>query len=354
MRGRYGTFLAVTSIGLGGALGWPAPVAFADCADGRPVTIGHRGTGNSSSDNPYPENTVPSILAAVDEGARMVEIDIQLSADGVPVLMHDPRVETTTDGMGCVSALTLAELQQLDAGVGTPMEGTGVQIPTLQQVMLATELDLNLELKASGDGCPAVADSDYASTILAEIEQDPATRRILVSSFDFPLLEEIRAQDPQVVLGQLTISPASIAAATAAGFDALVLETTAVDATAVQAARDAGLDLIAWTEDDPTRLAELVALDLDGIITNEPPVLEQIRAQACPVADDSGGESTEGTGPAEGTTTIPTVTDGTSSAANDEDDSSGCACRSDGGPSPGPRWLLSLLPWLALRRRHSA
>ncbi|MEM9454870.1 MAG: glycerophosphodiester phosphodiesterase family protein [Myxococcota bacterium] len=321
------------------------------------MTIGHRGTGNSSSDNPYPENTVPSVLAAVDEGARMIEIDIQLSADGIPVLMHDPRVDATTDGVGCVSALTLAELQQFDAGVGTRMEGAGIRIPTLDQVMLATPIDLNLELKAAGDGCPAVSDSDYASAILTEIEQDPAARRILVSSFDFPLLEEIRAQDrqqdPQVVLGQLTISPASIAAAAAAGFDALVLETTAVDHAAVAATRDAGLEIIAWTEDEPARLAELVALDLDGIITNEPPVLEQIRAQACPVADDSGGEPTGSTGPVGGTATTTTITDGTSSAAeDDEGDANGCACRSDPAPS-GPRWLISLLPWLGLCRRRS-
>ena len=75
--------LAVLALGPGAAQ--------ADCVDGRPINVGHRGAGNSSAENPYPENTIPSLLAAAEQGATMVEIDVQISADGVPKGRADER-----------------------------------------------------------------------------------------------------------------------------------------------------------------------------------------------------------------------------------------------------------------------
>ncbi|MCA9708901.1 MAG: hypothetical protein KDK70_23855 [Myxococcales bacterium] len=349
---------AALLLGLAG-LGLPR-AALADCADGRPRTIGHRGTGTSSLDNPYPENTLPAILAAAEEGASMAEIDVQLTADGIPVLMHDARVDGTTDGMGCVSALTLAELQALDAGVGTPMEGTGVQVPTLEQVLSGSPLDLNVELKASGAGCPSVSDAEFAAAVLDVLDADPTPRALLISSFDLALLEEVRAQDPDVSIGQLSLTPDSTMATADAGFDALVLIDGSVDDAAVATAADAGLQLVVWTVDAPARLAELFALDVDGIITNEPSTMEQVRAEVCPSEDDTTGTTGE-TSEGDDTGLDPSSTDPTNDSTGATDqappegeptEGSGCTCHA--APSPNESRDLALLMGLGLVRRRRA
>src|SRR3954463_9396296 len=72
----------------------------------------HRGAMDT-----HPENTIPSFQEAIQAGAHMIELDVQLSADGVAVLMHDDTVDRTTDGHGAVASLTFAQLHALDAGV---------------------------------------------------------------------------------------------------------------------------------------------------------------------------------------------------------------------------------------------
>ena len=85
----------------------------------RPWIIAHRGASEEE-----PENTLRALRRAIELGADMVELDVHLSRDGHPVVIHDFRVDATTDGAGEVSALTLAELRRLDAG-------RGERIPTL-------------------------------------------------------------------------------------------------------------------------------------------------------------------------------------------------------------------------------
>lgn len=350
--------------GLAASLATPS-TAGADCEDGRPLNVGHRGTGSSGPANPYPENTIPSLLAAAEEGATMVEIDVQLSADGVPVLMHDPVVDTTTDGMGCVTELTLDELRELDAAVGTPMEGTGVVIPTLEEVLESIDLDVNVELKYGGEGCPEPSYDAFASAVLDVLVADPAPRLQTMSSFELGLLQEVRAQDDAIYLGFLVVIPATVMVAVDADFDALNLVDGAVDEASVTAVHDAGLELNVWTVDDPARIAELFALDVDSIITNEPPEVELVREARCPDEGDTGASSSEGSSGEPGDeTAVPGGTEGdasgtTGGAASEgsegseataalDEDGGGCACRT--GPWSPRRagwmsvtWLLVLV-----------
>lgn len=333
-------------MGLGAWLLSPVP-AQADCADGRPVTMGHRGTGTSNGGNPYPENTIPSIVAAGEEGATAVEIDVQLSADGVPVLMHDARVDGTTDGMGCVTELTVAELQMLDAGTGTPMEGRGVTVPTLAEVLAAVTLDVNVEIKAGGDGCPVFSDEEVAAAIVEVLGADPMERARGVSSFELGILEAARALDPELYIGMLTIGSLTASVAVEGGFDALNIIDGGVDEAAVMETRRAGLEINAWTIDDPERMHELFELDVDAIMTDEPDVMEMVRAERCAVGGDSGssGGSTgaaDETGAPGGTAADGGTSTGlaesssggeasTGAAANDDGSDSGCGCRTRGG-----------------------
>ncbi|HMD03800.1 MAG TPA: glycerophosphodiester phosphodiesterase family protein, partial [Candidatus Binatus sp.] len=94
------------------------------------LNIAHRGASGT-----FPENTLSGFRAAIDAGADMCELDVQLTRDGAVVVIHDETVDRTTDGKGEVAALTLEEIRRLDAGAkfkGGTVKGE--RIPTLDEV----------------------------------------------------------------------------------------------------------------------------------------------------------------------------------------------------------------------------
>ncbi len=106
--------------------------------------LGHRGAMGSA-----PENTLPSFRKAIEESADGVEFDVQLSADGLPVVIHDEALDRTTNAEGPVNALTARELRELDAGSFFSSEFNGANLPLLKEVLeVIQDMDIiNLELK---------------------------------------------------------------------------------------------------------------------------------------------------------------------------------------------------------------
>ncbi len=118
----------------------------------RPFTlIAHRGFSSRA-----PENTIAAFDLAIDAGFDNIELDAHLSADGVPVVIHDDALDRTTDGAGPVSSLTIARLRELDAGAWFGDDGahTGATIPTLDGVLerYAGRAHIHLELKSRDPG----------------------------------------------------------------------------------------------------------------------------------------------------------------------------------------------------------
>ena len=101
----------------------------------RPWVVAHRGYSAQ-----YPENTVSAFEAAIDAGADMIELDVCLTKDRVPVVIHDKTLERTTDGNGLVSELTLSKLKKLDAGSWFSPEFKGLTIPTLEEILLQIKI----------------------------------------------------------------------------------------------------------------------------------------------------------------------------------------------------------------------
>jgi len=145
--------------------------------------VGHRGACGYA-----PENTLKSFSRAIDMGCQRVEMDIQVSKDRVPVIMHDERVDRTTGGKGLVGELTLAELKSLDAG-------DGERIPTLEEVieLCRGKIALQIELKAKNS--PAL--------VAALVERRTGSDSLVVTSFDLALLRQFAALLPPVPLGLL-------------------------------------------------------------------------------------------------------------------------------------------------------
>lgn len=147
-----------------------------------PRVIGHRGAAASA-----PENTRASFLRAAQLGALWVELDVQLTKDGVPVVIHDDRLDRTTDGQGLVVDTTLDDLKALDAGSWFAPEFQGERIPTLAEALECIQglrLGVNIEIKADED-----RGAETARAALAVARQVWRRDPPLVSSFARSALE---------------------------------------------------------------------------------------------------------------------------------------------------------------------
>ena len=148
-----------------------------------PPVIGHRGAAAYA-----PENTIESILTAVEMGAKWVEVDVKLTKDSVPVIMHDDDLDRTTNGHGPIAQMTLADLNNLEAGSWFSDSFAGIRIPTLEEVIdvvLEHDLGINLEIKP----CPGreKETAEAMLDVMARIWDEPD--RLLISSFSHVSLE---------------------------------------------------------------------------------------------------------------------------------------------------------------------
>lgn len=145
-----------------------------------------------------PENTLPAIDNGIALGADGLEIDVQLSADGIPVVIHDRTLDRTTDRTGPVQGLTASELATVDAGFhfvqdGTfPFRGQGIGVPTLEAV-LSRHPDARIIIEMKG------GEPELASQVGATIKRAGAIDRTCVGSFYQASIDAIRAHHPEVV-----------------------------------------------------------------------------------------------------------------------------------------------------------
>jgi len=234
---------------------------------GAPVVIAHRGASAVA-----PENTLAAFRAAFDAGAAWVETDVQPTADGGLVLIHDDEVDRTTDGTGQVRELATSALTGLDAGswFGPPFAGTPV--PTLNDLLAELTEGRRLLLEIKGDHTP-----DQVARLVAAIQAAGVDRRVLLQSFEVPVLRRLRAILPEEPIGLLVErigdDPVGdchdLGAVTYNPFVGAVLERPDVVGTL----HAEGIATMPWTSDDPDQWAALTDLGVDGIITNDPAAL---------------------------------------------------------------------------------
>jgi glycerophosphoryl diester phosphodiesterase len=245
-----------------------------------PVVVAHRGASAA-----YPENTLESFQGAIDAGADAVELDVRMTADGVPVIMHDLDVSTTTDGTGLVHELTLAQVKALDASKG---QRTRAEVPTLAEALdlLSGRVGVDIEIK-NLPGEPAF-DSPREAAAEASVrllEERGFVGPVLVCSFNWLSIERARSMDGGIETGFLTtlmIEPAAaLVYVKSNGHQYVLPQAPAVFAAGrvfVDAAHADGIRVGTWTVDEPHAIAELFSMGVDAVATNDP-------AAAVPVRD---------------------------------------------------------------------
>ncbi|MEW5719037.1 MAG: glycerophosphodiester phosphodiesterase family protein [Chloroflexota bacterium] len=246
------------------------------------VFIGHRGAAGEA-----PENTLAAFRRGLEVGADAIELDVHLSKEDELVVIHDPRLDRTSDGTGLVRDLTLAEISRVNAAAkfkgGTDY---GVQrIPTLQQVYdaLGSRANIQVEIKvdAQGNRYPGIEQK-----VIEVVRRNNAVARTSIGSFDFPTLQEVQRLEPQLQRvafistaylgkkGMRAQGPDEIAAElVAVGAQGVGVEKSYLAKPLITAFKQAGLIVGAWTVDDFVEMWNLIDLGVDMITTNRPNLL---------------------------------------------------------------------------------
>lgn len=201
---------------------------------------------------------------AIEAGADGIELDLHLSRDGIPVVIHDETLERTTSGHGLVANLDAAALSSLDAGGWFAPEFAGEPVPTLAEVLrfAGRALRLNLEIKQIEAG----------AAVLELLRQHPEAD-IVVSSFDHDLLCRMRSIDRHLPLAVLLDAGNwRRALRTAVALSARAFHPAAglVSRPMVAACSREGLPVHVWTVDDPAQARHLARAGVRGFFTNDP------------------------------------------------------------------------------------
>ena len=214
-----------------------------------------------------PENTVAAFRTAEAAGADGIELDVHLSRDGVPVVIHDETVDRTTDGHGRVAAMPLEQLRQLDAGTWFSHSFAGETVPTLEEVFAwaADRLRLNVEIKAVPAGLAVI-----------ELLRAYPLARVLISSFDHALLERLRLQNPDLPLAFLVETRfwgRAVRRAVSCRAESVHPRYDLLSRPLMAACRQHGLAVHCWTVDRPDVCNSLRRLGAAGIFTNDPALI---------------------------------------------------------------------------------
>lgn len=220
------------------------------------TVIGHRGARGHA-----PENTLLGFDTAMCLGAHWVEFDVQLHDDEL-LLMHDLRLERTTNGKGRLDELTFAQLRALDAGKGQ-------QIPTLQEALALIDqrIGVNVELKTWGG-----TGTEVARVLREAVEQGWPLDKLQVSSFHLPELYEFHDLAPEIPIGVLLCGvPLDWAGcAVELGANSLNISDEFVDERIIADAHARELKVFVYTVNHPDEIAHMKAIGVDGIFTDYP------------------------------------------------------------------------------------
>jgi glycerophosphoryl diester phosphodiesterase len=274
-----------------GLAGTAAAVALAPAAHAAPedgvLNVAHRGASAYA-----PENTLAAVREGIALGGDLVELDVQRSADGELVLVHDATLTRTTDVEEVfpdrtsyrVGDFTLAELRQLDAGSWKAPSFAGEPIPTLAEaveLLRSSRAGLLLEIKSPELHPGIEADvaeelASYPGYLGSAVRAD----RLVVQSFDWVVMRSYERLQPGVPVGLLGRPDPALLPELAEWADQVNPNHRSVDAAYLDAVHAAGMESLVYTVNEVADMERAIAIGVDGIITDRPDVLERVLRRA--------------------------------------------------------------------------
>ncbi len=233
------------------------------------LTIAHRGASGYA-----PENTIMAFDKAVEMKADYIEIDVQRSKDGKLVIIHDTKVNRTTNGEGDVKDLTFAELQNLDAGSWMGNEFGGAKIPSFEEVLdrYRGEIGILIEIKAP-ELYPGI-EEDLAKILKSYHLDKVKNEEIIIQSFHFESMKKMKKLLPDVPIGILISKKENATVEAVKAFSSYVdyynPSYTILTEGLVHAAKAEGMKVLSWTVRRPETAEYLLGYNIDAIATDYP------------------------------------------------------------------------------------
>lgn len=229
------------------------------------IVIGHRGARAEA-----PENTLPSFLHAMESGIRHFELDVRLSWDERPVVIHDATVDRTTGESGAVADLPATQLAALDARHNTPGWARPAGVPTLEEVLVACSAVESWQLEVKSDAPARIR------ILVRRMEELVAQlrlgERVALTSLDPEVLKIAQKEAPSLARAYVAeqAEPEPVKTAQKYGCTLLVCNWKLVDEPLLARARAAGLPVSVWTVNDLMVAERLGNLGVDSLITDFP------------------------------------------------------------------------------------
>jgi glycerophosphoryl diester phosphodiesterase len=228
-----------------------------------PLIIAQRGASADA-----PEHTIAAFELALAHGADGLDLDVHLSRDAQPVVIHDFTLERTTDGAGPVNQYSVRELKRLDVGGWRGGAFRGQRIQTLQEVFerFRGRTRFWVTLRGGADLYPGIAER-VASTV----ESYGVLEQSLVQCLDHRSFDQIRVLNSELGLGAVLMQPPlDPPGYLIAGLRAVSADASLLARQSVVAFREVGLDCYVWTCDEPAQVDRLVEWGVSGLITARP------------------------------------------------------------------------------------
>ncbi len=245
----------------------------------RPLVFAHRGGGGL-----YPENTLEAFKYSAQMGVDVLELDVHSTSDGALVVMHDSKIDRTTNGSGKVNEMTLAELKNLDAGYHFtpdggktfPFRGKGITIPTLQEIFdVLPDKTFNVE--------PKQAEPSVTKPLCEILRARKMTEKVIVGSFRQQAIDEFRAVcaevatagTPSEVRDFLALYKIGLGESYSPPMQVLQIPERLgalqiVSKDFIETARKLNLQVHVWTINETDDMERLLEMKVDGIMTDYP------------------------------------------------------------------------------------
>lgn len=219
----------------------------------------------------YPENTIPAFKGAIQVGADWVELDVQQTADGEVIVMHDSNLKRTTGLDKEVWQVTWDEIKDLDNGSWFDKKYQTVRIPTLEEVLKVCrgKIHLNIEIKPSGH------DKDLEEQVAKLLKKYHMRDTCVVSSLKYDSLRKIKEADDSIETAYITsVSYGNFTDLEYA--DGYSVESTLLSKSFVNKAQKAEKQIYVWTVNSEERLEKVVGMGIDNVITDDPVMAKEL------------------------------------------------------------------------------
>jgi glycerophosphoryl diester phosphodiesterase len=239
------------------------------------VIIAHRGASAY-----YPENTMAAFEGAVEMGAEMIELDVQMSKDGIPVVFHDAKLDNHSNGKGVISNYTLKELKKLDAGSWFNPRFSDQRIPTLKEVLKFASGNIALNIEIKTEAVTNQLREGIEEKCFQLVNQYNMEDYVLFSSFDYRAISHFKKLDPTIPAALVYNNqsnrklPHQLVKEYKA--DAFNCSYRQLKRKWIADLRNHNIPNFIYTVDKISKMRKLIAAGVTGIFTNKPDVLVDV------------------------------------------------------------------------------